>query len=287
MILVTGATGNVGRPLIDLLVNEGAGVRAVSRDPGAAGLPAGVEVVAGDPSRPDTITAHLSGVTSVFLNPRAVGTAAGELVDLLKRHEVTRVVTVSAINCDDDPARQPSRYRGELNKEVEDAVVGSGLEWVSLRSSLYASNGIGQWAAQIRAGDVVFGPYAAATAAPIDERDIAAVGARALLGDGLLGRRVELTGPDRLTQREMVTTIGDAIGRSLRYQEIPPDGARNAIVGIGFPEGFADALLAMQAGSIERPAPVTGEVATILGRPALAYARWAADHAEAFQRSAA
>ena len=66
MILLTGATGNIGRPLIDLLVGEGAGVRAVTRDPKAASLPAGVEVVEGDPSRPETITPHLHGVTSLF-----------------------------------------------------------------------------------------------------------------------------------------------------------------------------------------------------------------------------
>ena len=285
MILLTGATGNIGRPLIDLLVGEGAGVRAVTRDPKAASLPAGVEVVEGDPSRPETITPHLHGVTSLFLNPRTVGTVVDELLDVVKRHAVTRVVTVSAINCDDDRSRQPSRYRGEYNKEVEDAVTGSGLEWVSLRSSIYASNTIGLWAAQIRAGDVVFGPYAAATTAPIDERDIAGVGARALLTDGLLGRRVELTGPQRFTHEEMVTTIGDAIGRSLRYQEVPPERARQGIVGGGFSEQFADALLAMQAQAIERPAPVTGEVEKILGRPAFTYAEWAGDHAAAFQAS--
>lgn len=116
MILVAGATGNIGRPLIDLLVGEGADVRAVTRAPKAAGLPAGVEVAEGDPSRPDTITPHLHGVTSLFLNPRTVGTVAGELLDIVKRHGVMRVVTVSAINCDDDPVRQPSRYRGEYTK---------------------------------------------------------------------------------------------------------------------------------------------------------------------------
>jgi uncharacterized protein YbjT (DUF2867 family) len=287
MILVTGATGNIGRPIIDLLVGQGAGVRAVTRDPKTVGLPAGVEVVEGDPSRPDTITPHLHGVTSLFLNPRTVGTVVDELLDIVKRHGVTRVVTVSAINCDDDPARQPSRYRGEYNKEVEDAAIGSGLEWVSLRSSIYASNTIGLWAGQIRAGDVVFGPYAAATTTPIDERDIARVGAQALLTDGLLGRRVELTGPQRFTHEEMVTTIGDAIGRSVRYQEVPPERARQGIIGSGFSEQFADALLAMQARSIEQPAPVTGEVEKILGRPPFTYARWAADHAAAFQASGA
>ena len=74
MLFVTGATGTIGRPLVDLLVGEGAEVRAVTRNPRAAGLPADVEVVEGDPSRPETIAAFLEGVTGLFLHPRAVGT---------------------------------------------------------------------------------------------------------------------------------------------------------------------------------------------------------------------
>jgi uncharacterized protein YbjT (DUF2867 family) len=85
MILITGATGTIGRPLIDLLVREGADIRAVTRKGQAAGLPAHVEVVAGDPSRPDTIAAALRGVSALFLHPRAVGDAAvGELLALAR-----------------------------------------------------------------------------------------------------------------------------------------------------------------------------------------------------------
>ena len=76
MILVTGATGIVGRPLVDLLASQGAKVRAVSRSPQAAGLPVGVEVVAGDPSRPQTLVPFLGDVTALFLHPRAAGLAA-------------------------------------------------------------------------------------------------------------------------------------------------------------------------------------------------------------------
>jgi uncharacterized protein YbjT (DUF2867 family) len=115
MILVTGATGNIGRPLIDVLVGEGARVRAVTRNPQAAGLPADVEVVEGDPSRPETLASSLRGVSALFLNPAAVRDSAVELVALARKQGVKRVVALSAINVDDDLDKQPSRYNEDRN----------------------------------------------------------------------------------------------------------------------------------------------------------------------------
>ncbi|MGH3342820.1 MAG: SDR family oxidoreductase [Carbonactinosporaceae bacterium] len=283
MFLVTGATGTIGRPLVGLLAGEGAKVRAVTRNPLAAGLPAHVEVVEGDPSRPDTIAPFLAGVNALFLHPRAVGTPAVELLALAREQGVTRVVTLSATNVDDDLDEQPSRYRGDRNKEVEDAAAASGLEWVSLRASFFASNTLHAWGAQIRAGDVVRGPYAAFAEAPIHERDLAGVGARALLTDEFVGRRLELTGPQSLTHEEMVAIIGDAIGRPLRYQEIPPQAAKQGMVAHGFPAPFVEALMARYAREVGQAAPLTGEAEKALDRPARTYAEWAADHAAAFR----
>jgi uncharacterized protein YbjT (DUF2867 family) len=285
MILITGATGVVGRPLIDLLSAAGADIRAVTRSPDDARLPAVVEVVRGDPSKPATIAGALRGVTALFLNPRAIGTAADELLTLARKQGVKRVVAMSALNVDFDLARQPSRLRGEYNKEVEAATVTSGLEWVALRSGFYAVNTIGMWAGQIHAGDVVRGTYAESAWAPLHERDIAAVGARALLTDELLGRRPVLTGPRALTQQEMITMIGDAIGRPLHLQEVPPEAARQGLVRGGLPAAFADGILTMQAESYGQPRLVSGEVEKILGRPGIGFAEWAVEHAGDFRSS--
>jgi uncharacterized protein YbjT (DUF2867 family) len=285
MILVTGATGTIGRPLIDLLAAEGARVRAVTRDPHAAGLPAGVEVVEGDPSRPGTIAPLLQGVTALFVHPRAVGDAAAELVALARRRGVKRVVAMAAMNVDEDLDKQPSRYRGDRNKEAEDAA-GSGLEWVSLRPGSFASNTLTAWGAQIRAGDLVRGVYAAFSVAPIHEGDIAAVAARALLTDELVarrGRRLELTGPQSLTHEEMVATIGEVTGRPLRYQEVPLEAAAQGLVRMGLDQPFVEALMATYVREAAYAAPVTGEVERILGRAARTYADWVADHAVAFR----
>lgn len=283
MILVTGATGTIARPLLDLLAGDGVQVRAVTRALHAAALPTGVQVVQGDPSLPDTISAALEGVSGLFLHPRAVGAAAGELLALARERGVRRVVTLSAMNVDDDLAKQPSRFRGDRNKEVEQATVESGLEWVSLRAGFFAVNTLHAWGGQIHAGDAVRGPYAAASEAPIDPRDIAAVAARALLDDELVGRKPVLTGPQSLTQTEMVATIGDAIGRPLRYQEIPAHAAKQGMIQLGLPEQFIDSYLDRLAQAAGQPAPTTGEVDKILGRPARSFAEWAADHAAAFQ----
>ncbi len=283
MILVTGATGTVGRPLIAVLSAAGVDIRAVTRKGQAAGLPAHVEVVAGDPSRPDTIAPALRGVTALFLHPRAVGDAAIDLLALAREQGVKRVVALSAMNIDDPLDQQPSRYNGDRNKEAEDAAVASGLEWVSLRASSFATNTIGAWGAQIRAGDVVRYVYAAFEESLIDERDLAEVGARALLSDELVGRRLMLTGPQSLSHAELVATIGDVIGRPLRFQEIEPEVVKRGMIANGFSEPFVAALLARYARGVGQAAPLTGAVAQILGRPARTYAAWVADHADAFR----
>jgi uncharacterized protein YbjT (DUF2867 family) len=288
MLLVTGSTGSIGRPLIDVLVNQGVKVRAVTRDPQAANLPANVEVVFGDPARPETIAPSLEGATALFLHPRAVGLAAGELLALARGRGVQRVVALSAMNVDDPLDQQPSRYQGDRNREVEDAAVASGVAWVSLRASSFASNTLRAWGAQLRTGDIVRYPYANFAEALLHERDLAEVAARALGSDELVarrGRRLELTGPQSLTHQQLVASIGEVLGRPLRYQEIPPEAAAQGMIANGVPGSFVEALMARYARELAQAAPVTGEVERILGRPARTYAEWVADHADAFRPS--
>lgn len=282
MILVTGATGTIGRPLVEALAGEGAAVRAVSRDPGKAGLPAGVEVVEGDPGRPGTVAPLLEGVTSLFLHPRAVGEAAADLLALARERGVRRVVVLSAVNVDDDPSEQPSRFQGDRNKEVEVAAAGSGLDWVSLRSATFAANSLLMWAPQVRAGDVVVGPYASFAEPLVHEGDVALVAARALLGATPPGVKLSLTGPQSLSQAEFVAAIGEVIGRPLRYQEVPAEAFRQGMIQRGLPQPFVDALLARYDRGVGPAEAVSDQVHKILGRPARSYADWVADHAAAF-----
>jgi uncharacterized protein YbjT (DUF2867 family) len=274
-IVITGATGNVGRPLVAELAAAGARVRAVTRTPQTAQFPDGVEVVG-------SAEGALSGASAVFLNSRALGADLADVVEQSVRAGVAKLVALSAINADDDFSRQPSRFRGDRNKEVERLAVDSGVAWVSLRPGVFATNFAGMWSAQIRAGDVVAGPYAQASSAPIVESDISAVAARALLTDELVGQQIPLTGPQSFTNAELVDVIGAVLGRSLRYQEAPPDVVRQRFIGLGFPTEFADAYVAMLAETIDKPALVTFDVEKIVGRPARTFAHWVSEHRAVF-----
>ncbi|MCV7099220.1 NAD(P)H-binding protein [Mycobacterium palustre] len=277
-IVVTGATGNVGRPLVAELVAAGTRVRAVSRTPHTAGFPSSVEVVG---SAADA----LPGASAVFLNSRALGEGLAEVVAQCVRAGVGKLVALSAINADDDLSRQPSRVRGDRNKEVEQLAVESGLDWVSLRPSVFATNFAGMWSAQLRAGDVVAGPYAAASSAPIVESDIAAVAARALLTDELVGQRIPLTGPQAFTNFELIEVIGAVLGRRLQYLEAPNELVRQRFIGIGLGAEFADAYMAMLAETLDKPALVTHDIEKILGRPATPFAQWVSRHRDLFTKS--
>ncbi|OBK98013.1 nucleoside-diphosphate sugar epimerase [Mycobacterium asiaticum] len=283
IIAITGATGNIGRPLVAELAAAGARVRAITRTPNTVDFPDGVEQVR-------SLAEALPGTSAVFLNSRALPQRNAEglatVVAQCKAAGVTKLVALSAINAHDDFARQPSRFRGDRNREVEQAAVESGLQWVSLRPSVFASNFTGMWAGQLRAGDVVAGPYAAASMAPIVDDDISAVAARALLTDELVGRKIPMTGPHALTNRELVDVIGTVLRRPLRYHELPPELVRQRFTGSGFSAEFADAYVTMLAASLDSPALVTHEVEKVLGRPPLAFAEWVARHRADFTRQA-
>jgi uncharacterized protein YbjT (DUF2867 family) len=114
---------------------------------------------------------------------------------------------------------------------------------------------------------------------------VASVLARALLDDSLAGQKISITGPQSVTHAEMVSTIGEVIGRPLRYEEISPSEAAEGIIALGLPRSFADAMMARYSRELEKPYPVTDGVERILGRPARSYAEWVFDHAAAFQNS--
>jgi uncharacterized protein YbjT (DUF2867 family) len=278
--LVVGATGNVGRHVVTGLVERGVRVAALVRDPSAARPPVAVTVVAGDLLEPAALAERLDGADAMFLVwPFGSAEAAAPLLEMVGPR-LRRIVYLSSMSVRDDvPAQLDpiSAFHAELERRIRDAVG----EWTFLRSSGLATNTLG-WAPQVRHEGVMRWVYADAARSLVHERDLAAVAIEALTTDDHLGAVYRLTGPEVITQAAQAAAIGAAIGRPVRFEEIPRQEARAALAEALSP-GAADAILDGHAALARDPEPVTTDVYDVLGRPALPYKQWAADHAEDFR----
>jgi uncharacterized protein YbjT (DUF2867 family) len=285
-VLVTGATGRIGRLIVDELLPAGVHVRALTRRPEGAVLPAGTEVVAGDLTVPASLDDAVREVDAVFLVWTAPVATAREVIARLATHpsgQLRRIVYLSAPHQTPHPFFQQPNPLRDLHAEVERLLAATTANTVVLRPGMFASNALHWWAPQIRNGDVVRWPYGAAETAPVDERDIAAVAARALLDDRHAGRDYVLTGPESLSQAAQVRTIGDAIGRPLRFEELSPDEFRRETAGT-WPPSAREMLLDAWHATLGVPAYVTSAIEQILGAPPRTFRQWAADNAAAFRR---
>ena len=258
----------MGRHVVEGLLDRDCAVRALARDPATARVPSGVELVAGDLSDPQTLAGHPDAVGAVFLVwPFLSADGVEEVVDVLAAAG-RRIVYLSA----EAAGRRPDSS-WEL---VERAIERSASEWTFLRPTGFAANTL-MWADQIREGDVVRWVYGQAARSLIDERDIAAVSVHALTEPGHAGERYVLTGPETVTQVDQVHAIGNAIGRALRWEELPREEVQHRLTGV------PDTALDTWAGFVETPEMVTETVEDLTGRPARPFGEWARDHAEAFR----
>ena len=280
VVLVTGATGRIGHLVVDELLRTGAFVRALTRQPEQASLPADVEVVAGDFTEPASLDAALDGVASVFLVWTSTPSAAPAAVARIASPQ-RRVVYLSAPFRTPHPFFQQPNPMRDLHEEVERLLAAANLDVTILRPGMFASNALHWWAPQIRQGDFVRWPYANVETAPIDERDVASVAARVLLDARHSRGNYVLTGSESLSHAEQVRAIGDAIGRTLRFEELSPDEFRREAEGT-WPPGVADMLLTAWQAAVGHPAFVTSAVQEITGSPARTLHQWAVDYASAF-----
>ncbi|MGY4921593.1 NAD(P)H-binding protein [Streptomyces sp. 900105755] len=275
MIVVTGATGNVGRALVARLVAGGQPVRALTRAPETAGLPDKAEVVR---FRPDDPAALLAGATKLFLYVQGAGGRLPELLDAARAAGVRQVVLLSSgiIKEGADETHPIHVMHATAERRIRD----SGLPWTFLRPNAFATNAL-QWAPQIRAGNTVHGVFAGMLTAPIHEDDIAAVAERALLDDGHEGTVHRLTGPAAATNSDQIAAIGRAVGRELTFVEVPPEEA--APLFPGTPPAMLQGLLQTFGATVGVPPEITGTVEEITGSPARTFGQWAADHAADFR----
>lgn len=265
-VLVTGATGSVGRLVVGRLVRVGGvDVRALTADPVRAALPPGVEVVEGFVGRPDSVVPALAGVDKVYLAPHLP--TATEVTAAIAAAGVRHVVDLGGAE-------------GTEWRAVEAAVEASGVGWTHLEPGDFMTNAL-VWARQIRTAGEVREAYPTAASAPIDLDDVAAVAVEALTGEGHRGRRYVLTGPESLTRAEQVARIGAAIGRDVACVRVGRDDAVAALrPELGeHAEWYVDGLAELAA----HPQRALDTVAGLTGRPATSFAAWAERNAGAFR----
>lgn len=276
-VLVTGATGTVGRHVVTALRDAGVGVRALVRRPSAAGLPHGVQVVAGDLTTPQDVGRAAEGADAAFLLwPGFDGTGADAVAGALAAR-VRHVVYLSAAELQDGRAGPKEGAWAD----VEAALRATDLTWSFLRAGGFAANTLG-WAPAVRAGEPVALPYPEAVRSPVHERDIADAAAACLLDPRHAGRAYEITGPEQLTMRRQAEIVGEVLGRPVpvRHQS-PTEAEAEAAAALG-PE-YAAAALAYWATLASSPERTSDDVARVTGHPARTFAQWVRDHADDFR----
>ena len=275
MIVVTGATGNVGRPLVRALATAGEQVVAVSRRVTDQDVPAGVRYQRVDLAEPDGLAPVLDGAKALFLltSPDflATGGDLGKTLEIARDRGVRRAVLLSSQGV--GTLRHPSLF--------EDALKESGLEWTVLRPGGFHSNAL-QWAGMIRTERAVAAPFADVALPTIDPDDIAEVAAVVLRQEGHGGRVYELTGPEAISPRRQVAAIGEALGEPVRFTELSRAEAKAHMLRF-MPEPVVESTLAILGEPTAAEQRVSPDVERLLGRAPRTFAAWAERTLEAFK----
>jgi uncharacterized protein YbjT (DUF2867 family) len=280
MIVVAGATRNVGRPLVEALAAAGEEVMAVSRN-AAGDLPDGVRHQQADLGSPESLKVALDGADALFLllagDMLVDGSKQWQLLDAVKSSGVRRVVLLSSQGARTRP--QSPSHSGL--RQVEEAVQNSGLESTILRAGGFASNAFG-WAQMVRSQRMVAAPFGDVALPVVDPADIAAVAAAALLDARHDGHAYELTGPEAASPRQQAEAIGDAVGAPVRFHELSREEAREMFLQF-MPAAVADGTLDILGRPSAEEQQVSPDVERVLGRAPGSFGDWARRNAAAFR----
>lgn len=268
-ILVTGATGKVGRRLVTQLLAAGHHVRALTRDPSAARLPAGAEVVAGDLADTASLTGVFDGVRAVHLitfggwEPLTNGK---QLLDLALAGGVRRATVLQG-----DVTASP----------LEEVLMASELEWTRLAPVEFMDNML-DWAEPVRTEGVVREGFAGTPSSCVHPADIAAVAAVALTTEGHAGRQLWLTGPEALTPRDKTRIIGEVLSRDLTFVELSRDEVIKRWRAQGYDDETVQWFLAMSEHPPVEGRTVSSTVRDVTGVPARTFRQWVTEYAGEF-----
>ena len=281
MILITGASGNVGREVLKQITQTGVRVRAAYQSVSkAAAAPSGVDLVTMDYNDPATVRAALKDVDRVFL----VGPPSSNLVSLerkavdeIKRSGVQHLVKLSAMG--GRAAIFPRQHA-----ESEDYIQSSAVTYTFLRPNGFMQNFVNYNAGTINTQNAFYGCQGEGKVSHIDIRDLAAVAVKVLTENGHEGKAYTLTGPAALTNAEIAQILSDDLGREIRYLDLPPAQFKQALLGAGLKEWDADALIDLQRFYREGGASsVMPDAERLLGRKPTSFEQFSRDHRQAFQ----
>ncbi|MGW0903214.1 NAD(P)H-binding protein [Streptomyces sp. NPDC002853] len=278
MIVVTGATGNVGRTLTQALAEEGEQVTAVSRR--EAAVPGGVRHVTADLAEPASLEPVLEGAKALFLllsgDLHAPEARPADIIDLAVSCGVRRVVLLSSQGV----ATRPLGPTRVAMRALEDALRESGLEWAVLRPGGFASNALA-WAESVRTQGTVAAPFGDVGVPVIDPADIAEVAAACLLDERHTGGVYELTGPEVITPRQQAEAIAAALGSPVRFDELTRDEAKDAMARF-VPAELADDTLDIISAPNPAELRISPDVERVLGRAPRPFDAWVARNIAAF-----
>lgn len=279
MIVVTGATGNVGRPLTRALAEKGQPVTAVSRH--AASVPDGVRHVVADLAEPAGLEPALAGAKALFLllsgDLHATGANLADVLGKAAASGVRRVVLLSSQGV----ATRPFGTTRIAMRALEDVLRSSGLDWAILRPGGFASNAL-WWAESVRARQVVAAPFGNTGAPIIDPADIAEVAAACLLDDRHTGGVYDLTGPEVITPRQQTAAIAAALGSPVRFHELTRQEAKAGMIR-SMPAELADDTLDILGSPSPAELRVSPDIRRVLGREPRSFADWVARNIAAFR----
>ena len=281
MILVTGANGTVGSEVVRQLQALGTPVRALVRDPAKAHFGPGVEVVQGDLTKPETLAAAVAGVDKVFLLAGGAELVAleGNLLNAAKAAGVTHIVKLSVVGAQ----YEPTASYGRFHQPAEKALQASGLAWTLLRPCGFMSNAFG-WVGSIKSQGAFYFAAGDGKMALIDPHDIAAVAVAALTTPGHEGKAYDITGPGAFTMAEQAQILAEAVGRDIKFVDIPADALRNTMLGYGMSAPEAEALVEMgNAIRAGYAGALTTVVQEVTGKAPRRFEDWAKQNAGAFR----
>src|SRR5438132_1371750 len=280
-VLVTGATGTIGRDIAKRLSEGGVSVRAGVRDQAKAKkeLP-DIALVPLDFENEKTFSEALDGVEKVFLLPPLLPNqleVMNRFVDAAKRAGVGHIVKLSAIGIDDETQSTAIKWHGASERHIRE----SGVAFTFLRPNSFMQNFITYFPPSDGA---IYLPWGNGTASFVDTRDVASVAADVLTSDGHEGKIYTLTGPVALGIADVARILAEVAGRDINYVDVPETAARNGMLQAGIPKWQVDALMELHAiNKQNRWSAVTSDVEKVTGKPATDFAQFARDHVEKFR----